>query len=442
MFASSGVPDRGNVPTLVRVMGRWTVIALVINAIIGSGIFGLPSVVAGHLGPASRWAWIIGAGINAVIVLCFVEVASRFSDAGGAYLYARRALPRLPAILVGWLTYLTRLSAVAAGANLLAVNLAEFIPGVDQNPVRGAVLTVMLASFAIVNYLGAQGGARLSSFFTVAKLIPLVVLVVAGIAFLLSRGPLTSTVPTPTSGNWPQALILIGFAYGGFDGAMLALGEARDPRRDAPRALIVAMLFLALLYTVIQVIVDAALPDPAATSRPLAEAARVFMGDTGAVLLAAGAVISLTGFLSANFLNGPRLTFALAEHHDAPGVLGRVHATFRTPYVSILLFTGLIWGLTVLGSFEGNASLSGVARLFVYASTCVSLLVLRRTDPAGAAVPIRGGAALAFVGVGLCALLAASMGEAELKVLSIVMVLGVLHWLAVRRNRSSSVDVL
>src|SRR6185503_8649185 len=239
-----------------------------------------------------------------------------------------------------------------------------------------------------------------------------------------------------------QALVLIGFAYGGFDGAMLALGEARDPRRDAPRALIVAMVFLAGLYTVIQIIVDAALPNPAATQRPLAEAARVFLGEPGAVLLAAGALISLVGFLSANFLNGPRLTFALAEHQDAPAAVGRVHATFRTPYISILLFTALVWGLAAWGNFTWNATLSGVARLFVYGSTCLALLVLRRKDPGGAAVPIRGGNVLAVVGIGLCGLLAARMGRSEVVVLGGAMLLGVLHWLAVRRNTRASDDVL
>jgi amino acid transporter len=419
--------------TLVRVMGRWTVTALVINAIIGSGIFGLPSVIARQLGGASPWAWIIGAGINAVIMLCFAEVASRFTDAGGAYLYARRALPRLAAILVWWLTFVTRLTAVAAGANLFTVNLAEFFPSLEREAVRIAVLTVMLAGFAIVNYRGAQGGARLSTFFTVAKLIPLAVFVVAGALFVLADHPARAAAPAVPERHWLQAIVLIGFAYGGFDGAVLAMGEARDPRRDVPFALVLAMVFLALLYTSIQAIVNAALPDPAATSRPLADAARVFLGTPGARLLAAGALVSLVGFISANFLNGPRLTFALSEHADAPRFLGRVHERYRTPDVSILLFTVLVWALAVWGNFEWNATLSAVARLFVYASTCLALLVLRRREPGAAAVPIPGGPLLAVIGIGLCAVLAARMGRAELAVIAGITVLGVLHWLAVRR---------
>jgi amino acid transporter len=234
--------------------------------------------------------------------------------------------------------------------------------------------------------------------------------------------------------DWLRALMLIGFAYGGFDGAVLAMGEARDPRRDVPFALVLAMLFLAALYTIIQALVNAALPDPAATARPLADAAAVFLGTPGSRLLAAGALVSLVGFLSANFLNGPRLTFALAEHADAPALFGRVHERFRTPFVSILVFTTLVWALAVYGNFEWNATLSAVARLFVYGSTCLSLLMLRRADPAGAAVRVPGGAVLAVLGIVLCGLLALQMGRAELVVLGAVTVLGVVHWFLVRNS--------
>ncbi|MGH7644038.1 MAG: APC family permease [Gemmatimonadales bacterium] len=420
-------------PTLVRVMGRWTVTALVVNACIGSAIFGLPSVVARSVGPASPWAWVIGAAGNTVIILCFAEVASRFTGAGGAYLYARASLGRPPAILVGWLAYLTRVSAVAAGANLFTVNLVAFFPGVEREAVRIAVLTVVLGGFAAVNYRGARGGARLSNAFTVAKLVPLAVFMAAGAAFLIVRGP--GTAPPPSAGaDWLHALLLVGFAYGGFDGAMIAMCEAKEPRRDAPFALGVAIALLAVLYTSVQLLVNAALPDPGASERPLADAARVFIGPPGAALLAIGALVSVVGFLSANFLSAPRLTFALSEHRDAPAVFGRIHARFRTPYLSILTFATLVWLLAAYGNFQWNATLSAVTRLFVYASTCLALIVLRRTEPGDAALPIPGGPVLAVIALGFCALLAARMGRTELLVILAVTGLGLLHWLIARRT--------
>jgi len=420
-------------------MGRWTVTALVVNAILGSSLFGLPSVIARSLGAASAWAWIIGAVGNAVIIACFAEVASRFTEAGGAYLYAHTALGRLPGILVGWLAYLTRVSAVAAGANLFTVNLAEFFPGVGREAVRIAVLTALLGLFATVNYRGARGGARLSNVFTIGKLVPLAIFVVAGIAWVATHAPaVPAATPSPTGRDWLQALLLIGFAYGGFDGAMFAMGEAKEPRRDAPFALGTAIVFLTVLYTVVQLLVNAALSDPGASDRPLAAAARVFLGPFGASLLAAGALLSVVGFLSANFLNGPRLLFAFSEHRDAPAALGRVHDRFRTPHLSILLFSVLVWALAAYGNFQWNATLSAVTRLFIYGSSCLALIMLRRTQPGGASLPVPGGPALAVVGIAFCALLAARMGRAEFLVIAGVAGLGLVHWLIVRRSDASA----
>jgi amino acid transporter len=417
-------------------MGRWTLAALVVNAIVGSGIFGLPSVVARLLGrAASPWAWIVGAVGNGVIMLCFAEVASRFTRAGGAYLYARHALPRLLALEVGWFAYLTRLTAASAGANLFTVNVAEFLPQAEQEAWRLGILTLLVGTLAAVNLRGVRGGARLSNLFTVGKLVPLAILLAAGAAFVLVRRPdlPVAEAPAATAADWLRAILLVAFAYGGYDGAMMAMGEAREPRRDAPFALVAAMILLAGLYTGVQLVVNAVLADPGASERPLADAARIVFGPPGAGLLAAGALVSVAGFLGANFLGAPRLTFALAEHGDVPGILGRIHPRFRTPHVSILLFAFLVWALAVRGSFEWNATLSAVSRLFVYGSTCAALLVLRRRRPGAARLELPGGPILAGVGIAFCALLAVRMGRAELVVMAAVAAVATAHWLLTRR---------
>jgi len=422
-------------PTLVRAMGRWTLAALVVNAIVGSGIFGLPSVVARHLGPLAPWAWIAGAAGNGVVMLCFAEVASRFSGAGGAYLYARAALPRLLAIQVGWLAYLTRLSAAAAGANLFTDNLVEFLPSVEAEAVRIALLTLLLGTLAAINYRGVRQGARTSNLFTVAKLVPLAIFLVAGGLWAATHElERVAAAAPPSAPDWLRATLLIAFAYGGYDGAMMAMGEARDPRRDAPFALVGAMLFLAALYTGVQLVVDATLADPAASSRPLAAAARVFLGPFGGGLLAAGALVSVVGFLGANFLGAPRLSYALAEHRDLPAAFADVHPRFRTPHVSIAVFALLVWGLAIYGNFEWNATLSAVSRLFVYGSTCVALVVLRRRGAEEAQLRLPGGPILAALGIGFCALLASRMGRAELTILVVVALVALVHWSLVRRR--------
>jgi amino acid transporter len=294
----------------------------------------------------------------------------------------------------------------------------------------------MLVAFALVNYRGVREGAWLSNVFTASKLVPLAIFVAAGAIFLAARGPVSTAVPPPERTEWLQALILVLFGYGGYDNAVLAMGEARNPRRDAPFALGTAIVFLTILYTGVQILVNLTLADPGATDKPLADAARVYLGAGGARLLAAGAMLSVAGFLVANFLGAPRLTFALSEHHDAPAWLGLVHPRFRTPYVSILVFAFLVWLLAVVGNFQGNATLSGVTRLFVYGSTCVALVALRRRPEAPAAwFPVRGGLVFAALGLGFCALLALRMGWAELKMVLVVSGLALGHWLLVRKRR-------
>lgn len=443
-MATSGAGDGGEAPgapTLVRALGRWTLALLVVNAIVGSGIFGLPSVVSKHVGALAPWAWILGAVGNGVVMLCFAEVASRFTAAGGAYLYAREALPRLVAIEVGWLAFLTRMTAAAAGANLFTVNLAGLLPAAERESVRVALLTVLLGTLTAVNVAGVREGARWSNLFTVAKLVPLAILLAAGAAFLLARDAVAPAGPAPaaTPDDWLRAGLLIAFAYGGYDGALLAMGEARDPRRDAPFALVTAMVALALLYAAVQWVVDGALADPAATERPLVEAANVLLGPWGGALLAAGALVSIAGFLGANFLNAPRLGYALAENGDLPAAVGRIHPRRRTPYVAILGFGFLVWALAVAGSFAWNATLSAVARLFVYGATCVAMLALRRRDPAGARFRLPAGPAFAAAGIAFCALLASRMGRAELAVMVLVTAIAAAHWALVRGRRGDPI---
>jgi basic amino acid/polyamine antiporter, APA family len=216
---------------------------------------------------------------------------------------------------------------------------------------------------------------------------------------------------------------------------MLAMGEAKNPRRDAPVALLQAMLFLALLYTAVQWVVDSSLADPAASTRVLVDAARQIFGPWGGALLAAGAVISIAGFLGANFLNAPRLAFALSEHRDLPPLFARVHPRFRSPYAAILTFAFLVLTLAVYGSFEWSATLSAVSRLFVYGSTCVALLVLRRRRPGEATFTLPGGPLLPLLGIAFCLLLLSRMGRTDAFLLAVVAGLATVHWAMVRRKR-------
>jgi basic amino acid/polyamine antiporter, APA family len=426
---------------LVRAIGRWSLAALAVNSIIGSGIFGLPAVVAALLGRRSVLAVLIAGSAMAVIVACFAEVASQFSDAGGPYLYARTAFGRFVGILVGWMFYLAQTAAPAANANLFVIYLAEFWPAAKEPWLRFVVLTLLIGLLALINVLGARQGIAVSSVFTVAKILPLLMVVLAGAALTIFHPAILSSAPGAASfpaSAWMKAMVLLIFAYGGFESALVPMSEAKNPARDAAFALAVALIACTTIYALVQWVVVGVLVPGAPTDRPLAEVARLTMGNRGAKLVAIGALISVYGYLSAKLLGMPRVTFALAQRADLPKVFAAVGRRFHTPWFSILFFAAAVWGLAIVGSFTWNVTLSVVARLFYYAVVCAALIALRRKQPLAAGFRLPGGPVLAVLGVslaggvGVAAVLTKQTEWGKSLILAATVGAAVLNWLWAR----------
>ena len=429
--------DRRAPASLVRAIGRWSLTGFVINAIIGSGVFGLPDDITRRLGAAAPFAYVVAALGIGVVMGCFAEVASRFSGAGGPYLYARTAFGRFAGIQMGWFAWLVRIAAAAANANLFVVYLAQFAPVVSDPWPRACVLLLLFGLLAAINVRGVKSGARVSDAFAIAKLVPIVVFVGIG---AWAVGPQIHVGGShAASGEWLQAVLALVFAFGGFEVALMPMSEARDPRRDAPFALLLGLAIVALVYISVQLVFMGAIADPAALvrpevqDRPVAEAARVFLGSAGAAMIAAGVMLSMYGNLAMQFVGAPRLVFALAEQRDFPDVFARVHARWRTPYVSILLHAAFAAAFAIVGSFIWNAILSAVARLGTYALVCAAVPILRRRDPGGALFRVPGGWLLPVIGLGFCVVLATQMEGAHARIAGVVALVALLNWLWVRR---------
>ena len=423
----------------MRAIGRWSLVALVVNSIIGSGVFGLPSVVAGLLGAASPWAVLVAGAAVGIIIACFAEVASQFTQAGGPYLYARVAFGRMMGIQVGWMLWLAQLAAPAANANLFVIYLGEFWPQANQPVPRFLILTLLVGVLAFVNYRGVRAGAQVSNVFTVAKLVPLAIVIIAGMFYLLRTHQ--NVPPLPLAGDagaWLKAMLLLVFAYGGFETALTPMAEAKDPRRDTVFALFVALIICTILYTSTQWIVIGVLPDAAKSARPLADVARLVLGGKGAALVAIGALVSCYGYLSAKILAVPRVSFALAEEGDFPAWFAAIHPRFRTPYFSILLFAFLIWMLSLFGNFSWNLTLSAVARLFYYAVGCAALPVLRKKQPEVERFRLPGGTVFAALGVVICLVLITRVDLSGSIILVATIVAALINWLWVRNRPTSA----
>jgi basic amino acid/polyamine antiporter, APA family len=431
------------VPTdqLVRAIGRWTLVALVVNSIIGSGVFGLPSTVAALIGRSSIWAVIAAGAGMCVIVGCFAEVASHFHQAGGPYLYARVAFGRFMGIQTAWLLWLGQVAAPAANANLFVIYLGEFFPHAKDHVPRALILTVLVGALAFINIRGVRAGAQVSNLFTAAKLIPLFAVIVFGLLVLSNHHWqfASSTNASTTTSQWMKAVLLLVFAYGGFETALAPMSEAKNPRRDAPFALFAALLVCTMSYALIQWAVVGVLPDAAHSPRPLADVARVAVGPIGAALVAIGALISFYGYLSAKILAMPRVPFALAEQGDFPKIFAAVHRRFYTPYVSILAFAGLVWVFALIGEFKWNVTLSAVARLLYYAVGCAALPMLRRKLPERAIFRLPAGNLFAVLGIVLCLILVTQVDFRQSLIVAGTLLLGFVNWLVVWRKDTAKI---
>ena len=425
---------------LVRAIGRWSMAALTVNCIIGSGIFGLPAVLASLLGRASVMAILLAAVAIGVVMACFAEVASRFANTGGPYLYAQEAFGRFMGIQVAWLVWFVRLTACAANANLFVTYLAEFWPHATRPAMKLAILTLLIGILAAINFRGVKAGTHVSTSFTVAKLASLGFVILAGGFYLLTHHPApVEAVLNPGASQWARAIVLLIFAYGGFEAALISAGEAKDPRRDLPFGLFAALITCAVIYGLIQWVVVGVLPDPARSERPLADVARIVMGGAGAGLTAVGALLSIYGYLSGNILATPRITFALGERGDFPSVFALVHSRFRTPYFSILVFALLVWLLALFGSFAGNATLSAGSRLFYYGVICAAVPVLRKKKLERPLCHLRAGTLVAILGVLICAGLLTQIEYDKSLILLAAVAVAFFNWLAVRKHRIAEV---
>src|SRR5262245_1274168 len=384
---------------LVRGIGRWDFVSLTINAIIGAGIFGLPSRIYGLTGGWSALAYLVCAGLITLIALCFAEVGSRFAETGGPYLYARVAFGSVIGFEVGWLLWLARVTAFAALCNLLLGYLSFFWPAAGSGWTRALIVTLVVIALTVINVIGVRKAALVGNLFTIGKLTPLLLFIVAGL-FLLSPEPFTAPA-APSYSGFSMAVLLLVFAFSGFEMAVIPAGEIRDPRRHIAFAMLTAIGVATLVYIMVQVVCIGALPGLADSERPLVDASRRFLGAAGASVVSVGAIISVTGTLNAAMLAGPRILFAMAEQGQLPQVLAATHRRFRTPHIAILTSAVVMLVLTLQGTFISALTISTVTRLLVYIATSTALPVLRfRNDapsprfsaPAGAAVAVMAAA--------------------------------------------------
>jgi amino acid transporter len=415
-------------PALVRAVGRWQIVGLSINDVIGSGIYLLPAAAVLLLGGASLWAILVAGLAVALLVLCYAQAASHFDQPGGAYLYAREAFGPFVGFSAGWMTIITRITSAAALSNGLALAVSLFWPWATEGAGRVLVIVGSLALLTWVNLIGVRTAARAGTLLTILKLLPLLFFVVVGVWFVDPSRLALEGLPLDEPARLGEAALLLLFAYAGFENTPAAAGEYRNPRRDVPFALVMMIVLVTAIYVAVQAVAQGTLPGIAQSDTPLAEAAATFAGTGAALLLTVGAAVSILGTNFNTMLFGPRYMYALAVDGTLPRPLAKVHPRWRTPHVAIWFQAVLAVVLALSGSFVELALLSVIARLFAYISTACAAIVLQRRHPGReGALRLPGGPLIPVLAIALSLGLLASaswqnlaMGAAALVVGAIV----------------------
>lgn len=414
--------------SLQRSIGVLALAASVVNVTIGGGVFRLPSAVAAGLGAAAPVAYIVCAVAFGLIVACFAEAGSRVSLTGGPYAYVGTVFGDFVGYLSGVLLYLLGVGAQAAIAVAFTGALNGLVPGIGTEPWRTLVIVGVFAFFASVNARGVKQGARLIEIATVAKLLPLLLLVVVG-AFAM-QGSNLHWAATPTVAQIARTSIILVFAFSGVESALVPSGEVKDPARTVPRAIGIAMLSVTLLYIAIQVVSQGILGPELATQKdaPLAAAARQVMGPVGGGLLLVGAAVSMFGYLSGMTLAMSRTLYAFARDGYLPASLAKVSERTHVPVHAIVTHAAIAAALALSGTFEKLAILSNIAALLLYLLCSLAAFELRRrgVQQGGTPIKVPFGAVIPWLSVGVIAFLLSGATADELKAVTAALGAGAL----------------
>lgn len=364
---------------LKRDIGKWDLVLLLINGIIGAGIFGLPSKIFALSGVYSILALIVVALITFILVLVFSEVASRFDKTGGPYLYTLTAFGPFPAYIIGWLLLITRLAAYAALINLFVTYLSYFHPVFLIPLAKAATIFLFTLFLTVVNIKGVKNAVILSNILAIAKISTLLIFIIVGM-FYIDTDLIDFHRKTPSIPDFSASILILIFAFSGFEAVIVNTGEVKNPRKNIPFALIISILFVAVFYTLIQIVSIGNLPDLASSDRPLTDVAQSFMGPFGAVLITIGALISIGGTLNAVMLMTSRVPFALSKAKQFPKLFSYLHPKFQTPIYSLIAFSLVSMLASFNGSFIYAVSISVISTVLVFLAVSITLIRLRLAE--------------------------------------------------------------
>ena len=373
-----------------RDMGTFGVAFLVVNGVIGAGIFALPELLHQAVGKFAPWLVLAGAFLIGSVTVCFAALASLTDRSGGPQRFVADAFGRFPGFQIGWLFYFARMVAHAANVTVLIAYAAAFWPALGEGILRSCAIVLIIGALTVLNVVGIRRAVMVLAIMTLFKLLPLLVLIGAA----LVAGPPMGPVQLPQFSAVEGVALAALYAFVGFENATVPAGEANDPKRAMPRGLLTSLALVTLIYFGLQYAYSSSPIAGGGSEAPLAALAGHYAGDVGALLIAATVTVSVLGNMVAGHTTASRMTAALADDRLIPGWFGQV-SRWGTPANSIGFFGlgALLFALS--GTFVTLAISGTLARLIIYVASIGALPRLRQaaglqalTVPIGIAAPI------------------------------------------------------
>ncbi len=385
---------------LKRGLSYFDLMNIVIGAVVGSDIYIIPGLTAGLIGPFSIVVWIIGGAISMVLVLVFAYCSYYVPNVGGSYAYVTTAFDRFYGFIAGWSMCIAEIVALPVFAIVFTNYLVYFVPLNFGTQVAVRVLFILAAVF--INIYGVKAAGRVNDVLTIAKLTPLLMIIVLGIGTMISSPHLLgnySPIAPVGLGSFSTVLVLIFWAYAGFELGALPASEVADPKRNVPRALISGMTIVILFYVITNIsaygVVNWSVLS--GSTVPLVLVGSILLGGAGAVITGVGALASVAGVDETEVLGTARLMYAMASDGLLPKVVQRVHPTYRTPYVAVIIEGAVALALSFYSQIPQLISFAVFNLGICYLLVCLSLSVIKKRGERG----LRGQSVIPWLGVAI-----------------------------------------
>ena len=393
---------QGNEAKLKRDIGLLAAGFLVLNGVIGAGIFGLPGRLVEQAGIFGPWLIVIFGVLLLSVAWTFAAIASYFNTTGGPVAYTHRAFNPFVAFQTGWLLYIGRVTAIAANINVLFNYAAQLWDGMSSEMVRGVLFFVIIGGLTLINVVGVKKVIKAVNVITLFKLLPVLLLILLAIPYLTPAGVIPDSLPKLS--EFDSLILVILYAFVGFEGALVTAGETKDAKKTIPRALITGILVITVIYFTVSIAYVNVVTEGGGDT-PLVEMGEVLMGPIGGIMIVIAAIFSILGNATAITLAAPRMTFAMAEEGSLPKWFGQVSDKYATPANSIMFLGGLAFLLAISGTFLYLAAASTLARMLAYIVCMFSLPLIRKKADAETlknATKLPGGYIIPIIAIAVC----------------------------------------